>query len=135
MASIFPSPYTVCHIPRSFSESVDPDTGNPILVKSAPVTRFVQEITQMAKASSSDVQGEESVDRVETTLLMSVDDVSVYSCDDQVIVNPLFGDDGSYAAGSGEAYWVDGNPNDQRGGPWPGLFKVFGGIIHLKRVT
>jgi hypothetical protein len=125
----------ICHIPRSYTESVDPDTGNPVLVESAPVVRYVQEITQTGKKSSEDIEGPESVDRVVTNLLMSVEDVSVYSTDDQVIIGAALDTGGGYVPGSGEAYWVDGTPNDQRGGPWPQLFQVFGGIIMLRRVT
>jgi hypothetical protein len=136
MPSLFPSPHKVCHVPRSYAaETLDPDTGNPILMTATPVVRRAQEITQMSKASSKDVMSGEFVDRVETTLHMSVDDVGVYSSQDQVIVDAQFDGNGDYVPGTGEAYFVDGNPNDQRGGPWPSLFKVFGGIIILKRVT
>lgn len=134
MASAFPSPYTVCHIPRSYTESLDPDTGNPILVASAPVIRYAQEISQVSKGSSKDELGAESVDRVDTTLQMAVEDCTVYDTDDQVIIDPQI-TDGAYVAGSGEAYWVDGVPNDQRCGPWPTMFQVFGGVIKLRRVT
>ena len=74
------------------------------------------------------------MNRVEETLEMSVDDVTFYEAADQVIINPeIVG--GEYVAGTGTAYWVNGTPDDQRNSPWPGFFKEFGGVIHLRRVT
>ena len=133
--SWFPSPYPVGHISRRFSTTtVDPDTGNEVLVAGPLIIRYVQEISQQGRSSSSDVLSGEFVDRVDETLLMSVDDPSIYDSNDQVIVNPeIVG--GQYVEGSGVAYWVDGLPNDQRGGPWGHLFTGFGGVVQLKRVT
>jgi len=131
----FPSLYPVCHIARRYDAvEVDPDTGNEIQVVAAPVVRYAQEFSQVRKGSSSDVLSADFVDRVEETIEMSVDDVSVYATADQVILNPEISG-GEYVAGTGTAYWIDGTPNDQKNSPWPGLFAEFGGVIRLKRVT
>lgn len=127
----FPSPYPVVHIARRYS-GVDPDTGNELLVEEAPVVRFAQEIVQQ---NSSDDLSAEFQDRVATELQMAVDDPTIYMTDDQVLVSPQINTDGSWVVGSGEAYWVDGVPDDQREGPWPELFRQFGGTVALKRVT
>jgi len=132
---LFPSPYPVAHVSRRFDRTqVDPDTGNEVLVSAPPVIRYAQEITQTGKGSSSDVISGEYLDRVDSTLLMSVDDVSVYATNDQVIVFPEVAGS-EYVTGSGYAYWVDGLPSDQGAAPWPSLFKDFGGVITLRRVT
>lgn len=131
----FPSPYPVAHIARRFDRTeLDPDTGNEILVSADPVIRYVQEISQTGKTSSGDVIGGEFENRTDTTLIMCVDDPSVYSSDDQVVINPEV-EGSEYVPGSGTAYWVDGNPSDQRQGPWAQLFSGFGGVVMLKRVT
>lgn len=131
----FPSVYPVAHISRRYSTVlVDPDTGNEQLVAADPVIRYVQEISQLGRGSSSDVISGEFVDRTQESLIMCVDDPDVYDTDDQVIINPEL-DGSEYVPGSGVAYWVDGKPNDQRGGPWPGMFAGFGGVVSLRRVT
>ena len=132
---LFPSPYPVAHIARTFDHlELDPDTGNEVLVESAPVVRYAQEISQTGKGSSSDVLSAEFADRVESTITMSVDDSTVYKTSDQVILFPEISG-GQYVAGTGVAFWVDGEPSDQRDGPWGHMFKGFGGVVTLKRVT
>lgn len=135
----FPSLYPVAHISRRLSRAeIDPDTGNETLIAAEPVVRYVQEIAQNGKGSSSDVISGDFANRVEESLIMSVDDPNLYQSEDQVIINPEL-DGGEYVTGTGIAYWVNGTPNDQRGGPFNtpqgGLFQGFGGVIHLKRVT
>lgn len=133
--SWFPSLYPVAHISRSFSSTeIDPDTGNEILVAATPVIRYAQEIVQSGRGSSADVISGDFLNRIDERLIMSVDDSTVYQTEDQVIVNPQI-DQGEYVPGTGVAYWVDGLPNDQRGGPWPHLFDGFGGVVNLRRVT
>jgi hypothetical protein len=127
----FPSPHPVVHIARRFT-GTDPDTGNPQLVTDPPVVRWAQELVQQ---NSSDDLNEENLDRVEVTIQMAVDDPTFYCTDDQVIINPQLNPDKTWVTGTGEAYWVDGTPDDNRQGPWPDLFKAFGGILMLKRVT
>lgn len=131
----FPSPYPVAHIARRFDRTeLDPDTGNEVLITAPAVIRYAQEISQTGKASSDDVIGSEFENRTDTTLIMCVDDPTVYSSDDQVVIDPEL-EGSEYVPGSGTAYWVDGNPSDQRQGPWAQLFAGFGGVVMLKRVT
>lgn len=127
---LFASNYPVVHIARRYT-AVDPDTGNEVLTEESPVVRYAQEVVQV---KSGDVMSGEFQDRVVSELQMAVDDPTLYATDDQVIVAPEV-TGGSWVAGTGEAYWVNGTPDDQRGGPWPNLFKQFGGIVMLKRVT
>ena len=133
MTSYFPATYPVVHIARRFS-GTDPDTGNPTLHTDPPVVRYAQELVQTASSDEMDGSGQ-FVDRVASTLQMAVDDCTLYTTDDQVIVSPTIAADGSWVADTGEAYWVDGIPNDQRGGPWSSYFQIFGGIVILKKVT
>ena len=128
----FPSPYPVAHIARRFDRTeLDPDTGNELLVSADPVIRYAQEISQ---TGSSDVISGDFENRTDNTLIMSVDDPTVYSSDDQVLIDPEV-NGSEYVPGTGTAYWVDGNPSDQRQGPWGDLFQGFGGVVMLKRVT
>ena len=131
----FNSPYPVVHIARQYDRlEVDPDTGNEILVEADPVVRYAQEVSQGGKNSSTDVMSGEFLNRVNSELIMCVDNPEVYSTDDQVIIDPVI-EGGEYVTGTGTAYWVDGDPSDQRRGPWPMAFVGFGGVVMLKRVT
>jgi hypothetical protein len=128
----FPSPYAIVHYSRRFSRTeTDPDTGNEVVVESAPVIRYVQEIAQK---SSDDVMSGEFDGRTVETLIMSVSDPENYASDDRVIVDPVI-ENGAYVAGTGKAFWINGEPDDERGGPWAGLFSSFGGVVILRRVT
>lgn len=137
MPSVIPSPYTVVHIRRTVSDEVDPDTGNDRIIDEPPVVRRVQGISQIGRmrGSSKVVLTGEFLKRVDTALHISVDDPSVYSPDDQVLLYPELDADGNYIAGTGVAFWVDGIPFDGRTSPWPLFTKAFGGMVHLTRVT
>ena len=135
----FPSLYPVVHYARRFSRTEpDPDTGNEYVIESAPVIRYVQEIAQKGKGSSEDVITGEFENRTVETLIMSVNDPQNYASEDKIIVDPVI-ENGVYVEGTGRAYWINGEPNDQRNGPfwttWSRIFDGFGGVIHLKRVT
>lgn len=129
----FASIYPVVHIARRYT-AVDPDTGNKVLIAEDPVVRYVQEVVHLDSKDTLTGSGEFQ-DRVASTLQMAVDDPTVYASEDQVVIAPVLDVDGEWVPGTGEAYWVDGLPDDQRGGPWPQLFQHFGGIVTLKRVT
>jgi hypothetical protein len=127
--------YPVVHYSRRFSQTqTDPDTGNEYVIESAPVVRYVQEVSQTGRGSSDDVISGEFEGRTVETLLMSVSDPENYASEDRVIIDPSI-EDGEYVAGTGTAYWINGEPNDQRNGPWAKLFNGFGGVVHLRRVT
>lgn len=136
--SIFPSPWPVVHIARR--RSTDPadedDHGNYPTVTLTPVVRRAMSIIQHGRTGSSkQILSSEYVDRTETTMELTVADTTVYESQDQVLIFPSFNSDGSWQAGSGIAYVVDGVPTDERVGPWPGLLAIFGGNVKLRRVT
>jgi len=136
MTSIIPSPYPIVHIAREIDTEMDPDTGNPTIVNEAPVVRYVQSIAQFGRRGSSrEVISPEYLMRIETQLSVSVADPSVYASDDQMILEPELDGGGNYIDGTGVAYWIDGTPSDSREGPWPQYLAVFGGVVHLRRVT
>lgn len=129
----FPSLYPVVHYSRRFSRTeTDPDTGNEVIIEADPTIRYAQEIVQK---SSDDVLNGEFDGRTIETLIMSVDDPENYASEDRIIVDPVI-ENGAYTEGTGRAYWIYGEPNDQRNGPWSkAMFKGFGGVIYLRRVT
>lgn len=132
---LFPEPYTVAHIARSEDGPVDPDTGNPIQLAQTAVIRKVQAISQVGRirGSSIDVMSPEFIQRVRTDLHLTVSDPMVYGNMDQVLLFPSLDSEGNYVAGTGIAFWVDGLPMDQSLSPWPTFFKVFGGLIRVRR--
>jgi hypothetical protein len=135
--SIVPSPYPIAHIKRVVTQEIDPDTGTNVIVALEPVIRHAQGISQLGQhGSSHQVMGVEFLRRINTEIRCSVDDPSVYGPDDQILLFPeIDQDDGAYVEGSGVAFWIDGLVNDARQSPWPGLTRMFGGVLLLKRVT
>lgn len=133
--SIFPSLHTVCHIARYFDETAEDDHGNSVLVTKPPVLRKVISIAQMGGRGSYEQFSEEFLARVETTLLMVVADPETYRNDDIIVLKPGVDVDGSYVTNSGIRYVVDGEPFDDRLGPWPKALKAFGGGLRIRRVT
>jgi hypothetical protein len=121
----------VAHIHRYFSEDED-DHGNYPRLEDPPVIRWVMSIHQQR---GLEIQAESHALQVSTALDMVVADPESYSADDHVILNVGIDDDGEYVPETGTLYWIDGDPTDERQGPWPGLLAMFGGIVRLKRVT
>lgn len=128
---LIPSPYRIIHIPRYISDNTDPDTGNAVIEDGDPVVRRIQSVGQAGGQQESG----DSLLRVVDDITISVSNPEVYSAGDQIILDPTFDDDGEWIVGTGEAYRVNGSPNDSRLGPWPRLLRVFGGTINAKRVT
>jgi hypothetical protein len=129
--SIVPSPWPVVHIHRYFSDEED-DHGNFPRVEDAPVIRWVMSIAQ---SQGLEIVNESHALRTATTLDMAVADPPSYSADDHVFIWPELDADGEYVPDTGTLYWVDGDPSDERQGPWPGLLSMFGGVVKLRRVT
>ena len=129
----FPSNYPVVHIARANS-GVDPDTGNEVLTTAAPVIRYVQELVVTSSSDVFDGSGQFQ-NRITQTVKMSVDDPTLYATEDQIVIDPQLNTDGTWVSGTGEAFWIDGVPQDNRKGPWADLFAGFGGVIELRRVT
>jgi hypothetical protein len=134
---LIPTPYTVAHIARSLSTTGPKDShGNYTKVSAPAVLRRVQSISQIGRSGSSRaVFTTESQSREETTLQIAVPNPDVYHNGDQVLIDPAVDANGNYVAGSGTAYWVDGEPSDERRGPWPRYLQEFGGVVKVRRVT
>lgn len=133
--SIVPSPWTIVHIARTY-DTVRDDHGNLKVLKLDPVVRKAMSIVQKGIfGTSKQIMNTESVKRVETLLEMAVADPETYAVQDQVLIFPELDSDGDYVTGTGTAYFVEGVPSDDRVGPWRGLLAVFGGVVHLRRIT
>jgi hypothetical protein len=133
--SVVPSPWTIIHIARRRNGPED-DHGNKTMVIADPVVRKAMSIQQtLRRASSHEVLGQQYAQRSDTILHIAVADVTPYKDEDQIIIWPEFDGGGEWVRGTGVAYWVDGIPNDERVGPWPNLLAVFGGVMHVRRVT
>lgn len=136
--TLIPSPWPVVHIARrqSTNPSDEDDHGNLPVVTQSPVVRHAMSIIQHGRnGSSHQIMSAEFVDRTETTIALTVADTTIYAPQDQVLIFPELHPDGTWVTGTGIAYFVDGVPNDERVGPWPGLLKMFGGHVGLRRVT
>jgi hypothetical protein len=135
-AGLIPSPWTVVHIARWMDTTQEDEHGNDVWMEDPPVVRRAYSFTQFGRRGSSrEVMGPEFQERVETILHMACNDTTVYRASDQVILDPELDVDGCYIPDTGIAYWVDGDPTDERIGPWPALLAWSGGVVKLKRVT
>lgn len=145
-AGLIPSPWPVVHIARWIDTGGDEDEhGNYPLVEDPPVVRYVYSLTQFGRRGSSrEVMGPEFAERVESLLHMACNDPTLYKASDQVILDPELDADGNWIQefddngnmiGTGVAYWVDGDPSDERVGPWSTLLDWAGGLVKLRRVT
>jgi hypothetical protein len=135
--SFIPAPWPVVHIPRPVETGdTDPDTNNPQLVPQTPVVRMVHTISQFGRRGSSrEVIDAEYLERAETEIHVAVPNPDVYNPMDQVILAPQLDTAGDWITGTGVAYWVDGQPSDERQSPWPNLTRAFGGTVRLRRIT
>jgi hypothetical protein len=135
MSSYIPSPYVVGHAHRAVAGPKD-SHGNRTITAGAVVQRRVQSINQFGRRGSSRaIFSTETAGREEVTLHMSVDNPDVYANGDQVLIGAQFDSVGNYIPGTGTAYTVDGDPSDERNGPWPRYTKLFGGVVKIRRVT
>lgn len=135
MNTYFPSPWTVVHFPRPVDGATDshgnaqPDTGDPVVRQAQSVTQFGR------RGSSRQIFSTETLGREEVMLHLAVADPTPYHSGDQVILGAELDSDGSYIPGSGMAYVVDGDPSDERQGPWQRYTALFGGEVKLRRTT
>ncbi len=135
--SIIPAPHTVVQIPRTLSALPDPDTGNHEFIEGTPVVRKVQSLTQYYgnHGSSNEVMGADVTERINTEMQMVVADPDTYNPSDLIVIDPKLDDAGAWVPDTGEMYFVDGKPHDERKGPWPQLLSMFGGSVKLRRIT
>ena len=133
---LIPSPWPVVHIARFIDENTTDEHGNNPVTEDPPVVRHVYSITQFGRRGSSrEVMGDEFAERIASVLHMACNDPTLYKHSDQVLVDADFDSQGNWIPGSGTAYWVDGDPSDERVGPWASLLTWSGGLVKLARVT
>lgn len=137
MRQLIPTPYTVAHIPRPVDTGGAKDShGNYQIVPGVAVLRKVQSIDQFGRRGSSrQLFSTENLQSEEVRLAMAVPNPDAYASGDQVLLDPEVDSNGSYVANTGIAYVVDGDPSDEREGPWQKYLQQFGGIVKLRRVT
>jgi len=130
LIGIIPEPHVLSHIAREEDvESFDAHGNHPVVV-SPPVVRRAQCILN---PTSAEVMSAEYAERIKTDVDMAVSDPTAYKAGDQVLLYGSIDGDGNYQGGV--AYWVDGDPQNSRLGPWTQYYNPFGGLVHLKRVT
>jgi hypothetical protein len=132
-----PTPWPVAHIVRYEDTSGEKDEhGNWPIVDEAPVIRYIYSYSQFGRRGSSRlVEGPEFQERTDTILHLAVPDPTLYSANDQIIMNPELDGNGDYVADSGDAYWIDGDPASEVTSPWPRYTKLLGGVVKIRRVT
>jgi hypothetical protein len=131
------TPWTILHIVRYEDTTGEKDPhGNWPVVEEAAVPREIYSLSQFGRRGSSHVvMGAEFQERTATILHLAVPDPRLYNSGDQVILWPEFDDQDNYVPDSGVAYWVDGDPSEERMSPWPELTAGFGGTVKVSRVT
>lgn len=137
------TPWQCVHISRweDTSQPVD-EHGNFVVVDDAPVIRNFYDVSQFGRRGSSHlVMGPEFQERTETILHMSVPDPTLYQPGDQIILFAELDANGDYqpetpeGQPNGIAYFVDGDPAEDRMSPWPRLTMQFGGVVKIRRIT
>jgi hypothetical protein len=140
------TPWQCVHIARWEDTTQLDEHQNFVVVDDPPVVRDFYDISQFGRRGSSHlIMGPEFQERAETILHMSVPDPTMYQSGDQII---LFAEldkdaDGNFiyepqtedGQPNGIAYFVDGDPAEDRMSPWPRLTMQFGGIVKIRRVT
>jgi len=134
--SIIPAPWPVLHTARRVDALLRDEHGNDLTVDVSAVVRYVISYSQYeykGPLSSNRILSTEYVEETVTNLHLVIPgpDLGFYNSGDQVVVG------GSVVAGvyvGGSAFLVDGDPGSDLQGPWPGLYKSFGGIVKIKRV-
>jgi len=140
------TPWQCVHIARWEDTTRKDDHDNWVVVDDPPVVRNYYDVSQFGRRGSShQVMGPEFQERTETILHMSVPDPTSYSAGDQIILYATLDQDvdGNYTYSpttpdgepNGVAYWVDGDPAEDRVSPWPRLTMQFGGVVKIRRTT
>ena len=134
---IIPAPWPILHTARSVDEFLRDEHGNDITVDAAPVVRYVISYSQFeykGPLSSLRVYSSEYIDQNSTSLHLTIphEDIGYYSSGDQVLVGGTVAVDGSYVGGL--AFLLDGEVGSDMQGPWPKLYKHFGGIVKIRRI-
>lgn len=137
MRRLIPAPWAVLHIPRSVDSVVDAH-GNYSVVDGDPVIRYVISIfplgAQPGSGSSKQLLSAEYLAESEIQLRMVIpgEDLRFYNSGDQVRINGSV-QNGNYVGGL--AFRLDGQPGSDMEGPWPRLYRHFGGVAKIVRVN
>lgn len=136
------TPWECVHISRYEDTTQLDEHGNFVIVDDEPVVRNFYDISQFGRRGSSHlIMGPEFQERAETILHMSVPDPTLYAAGDQIILMAELDANGDYqpetpdGEPNGIAYFVDGDPAEDRMSPWPRLTMQFGGVVKIRRVT
>lgn len=134
--SLIPAPWPVLHTPVRLAGEPD-NHGNQHFIAGVPVVRYVISLSQSAKTlqrASVEVFSTEYLQQVVTSLHMTVPvkDLLTYESGDKVLIG---GDDvaGDYVGGV--SFLCHGAVSSDVWGPWPKLYKNFGGMVLLHRAT
>lgn len=134
--TLIPSPWPVLHRARRIDDTTD-DHGNPKIIDLPPVIRYAMSLSQSAKTlqrASQEIYSVEYLQRVETAIHMTVavKEMDFYYSGDQVV---LAGNvvDGEYVGGV--SFLVQGQTASDVQGPWPNLYRNFGGMVLLRRAA
>jgi hypothetical protein len=128
--STVPTPITIYQ--KVYVEGADDAHGNPIESWDDPVARKVQSINEFGRRGSShEIVSPDYLNRVETMLELGVPDVTLYKPKDIVLIGP----DYAGSATEGVAFHVEGDPSENRLGPFPLLNRILGGAVRVRRVT
>lgn len=131
--STVPTPITIYH--EVYVEGANDLHGNPVESWNAPIARQVQSINEFGRRGSShEIVSPDYLNRVETMLEIGVPDVSVYSPKDLVILGASGVDESGNPIG-GVAFHVEGDPSDNKQGPFPLLNRILGGAVRVRRIT
>jgi len=137
---MIPTPWPVLHTARVLVEDVFDAHGNVVRGRYPAVIRYAMSLSNRLVyfSASNETFSNEYLQRVDVELHMAVhkSEVRAYSNGDQVIVG---GSVEETAQGlkyvGGLAFLVAGNPNSSVTGPWPSLYKPFGGMVTLNRLN
>jgi hypothetical protein len=133
---LIPAPWPVLHTPRGVEAEYDAH-GNERIVDGDPVIRYVIALYQngyKTGMASKTLFTEEYLNEVQTDLQMVITHAdivaNVFGQNDKVLVG------GAVVGGvyeGGTAFRLMGVPGRDVEGPWPYLYKHFGGLVRLRR--
>ena len=130
MRNIIPAPWPVLHTARAVDTTIDAH-GNSKIVDAAPVVRYVISLY----GPGDEMFSAEYLAQSLTVLKMVIpaEDLQFYKSGDQVMIGGAVDAAGDYSGGF--AYRLDGHPASEVQGPWPRLYKHFGGTVNIVRAN
>lgn len=137
---MIPTPWPVLHIARVLVDTVFDDHGNEVEASYPAVIRYAMSLSNRLVyfSASNETFSNEYLRRIDSELHMAVhkSEVRAYGAGDQVFVGGSVEETaGVLSYVGGVAFRVAGNPNSSVTGPWPALYKPFGGMVTLNRLN